>query len=95
MAELGDDATAWHDKVAQAVVDSGIEHVICVGGAHAQRMIRIIRDAGITAEAANPETSLAEQVNHILQAGDVVLVKGANALGLGAVVRQLAGMSTR
>ncbi|MGW7363406.1 UDP-N-acetylmuramoyl-tripeptide--D-alanyl-D-alanine ligase [Streptomyces sp. NPDC054841] len=89
MAELGDDALHWHDKVARKVIITGVHRTIGVGGRHAQHMITTIRNSGLDAVSADPGTGLAGHVNAQLQPGDVVLVKGANALGLEAVAHEL------
>ncbi|MFD7447167.1 UDP-N-acetylmuramoyl-tripeptide--D-alanyl-D-alanine ligase [Streptomyces sp. NPDC059909] len=92
MAELGDDALDWHDRVARKVIITGVHRTIGVGGYHAQHVITTIRNSGLEATNADPATGLAGHVNAQLQPGDVVLVKGANALGLEAVARELATM---
>ncbi len=92
MAELGDDALDWHDKIARKVVITGVHRTIGVGGQHAQYMITTIRNSGLDATNADPATGLAGHINAQLQPGDVVLVKGANALGLESVARELAAM---
>ncbi|MCP3822177.1 UDP-N-acetylmuramoyl-tripeptide--D-alanyl-D-alanine ligase [Streptomyces sp. A3M-1-3] len=93
MAELGDEALDWHDKVAHKVVVTGVHRTIGVGGHHAQHMINAIRSSGLDATSAALATGLAGHVNAQLQPGDVVLVKGANALGLESVARELAAMT--
>ncbi|NUK26012.1 UDP-N-acetylmuramoyl-tripeptide--D-alanyl-D-alanine ligase, partial [Streptomyces lunaelactis] len=94
MAELGDDAPAWHDKVADKVLAVGVDRLIGIGGAHTLRMIGTVREGSGHATEADSTVPLAQHVNTLLQPRDVVLVKGANALGLEATARELAGMST-
>lgn len=57
-----------------------------------ERMITTIRSAGLDATHAEMAVNLAEHVNAELQSGDVVLVKGANALGLEMTARELIDM---
>nr|WP_239069578.1 UDP-N-acetylmuramoyl-tripeptide--D-alanyl-D-alanine ligase [Streptomyces sp. SID13666] len=90
MAELGPDADTWHDTVARKVVATGVHHLITTGGPHAQDMTRTVLQAGLDARDADPHTPLTAQINAFLRPGDVVLIKGANALNLEAVARELA-----
>ncbi|WP_127353806.1 UDP-N-acetylmuramoyl-tripeptide--D-alanyl-D-alanine ligase [Actinacidiphila soli] len=94
MAELGDDAAAWHKRIADRIARSGIQHIVLVGGPQVEAMLDTIRASGVSAEMANPAVPLAEQVNKSLQPGDVVLIKGANALGLGMVADLLVRLTT-
>ncbi|MEU7280174.1 hypothetical protein AB0A69_15520 [Streptomyces sp. NPDC045431] len=92
MAELGGEAALWHDKVARAVISHRVHHTIGIGGPHTQQVIVTIRDSGLDATGVDPANDLAHQIDTHLQPGDVVLVKGANALGLETVARELAAM---
>ncbi|MFJ8646341.1 UDP-N-acetylmuramoyl-tripeptide--D-alanyl-D-alanine ligase [Streptomyces sp. NPDC093546] len=92
MAELGDEAALWHDKVARAVISHRVHHTIGIGGPHTQQLIITIRDSGLDATGVDPANDLARQIDTHLRPGDVVLVKGANALGLETVARELAAM---
>ncbi|WP_234333902.1 glutamate ligase domain-containing protein [Streptomyces lavendulae] len=94
MAELGDEAAAWHDRVAEQVIRLGPAKVIGIGSGHMDRMLTTITAAGLTAAKASEGVPLIEEITRVLKPGDVVLVKGANALGLEAVARELAGMPT-
>ncbi|MEV8413956.1 UDP-N-acetylmuramoyl-tripeptide--D-alanyl-D-alanine ligase [Streptomyces niveus] len=93
MAELGPDADQWHDTVAEKVIDTGVTHMIGIGGDHAQRMITNVRAGGVAATEADRALPLAPQINDLLKPGDVVLVKGANALGLDVMARELGAMT--
>ncbi|MCY0939665.1 glutamate ligase domain-containing protein, partial [Streptomyces sp. H34-S4] len=90
MAELGDAAEKWHEDVAQKVISLGADHVISVGGERAEQMVAVIAGAGLSATMAAAGMPLADQINSWLMPGDVVLVKGSNALGLEAVARDVA-----
>ncbi|MFF3460704.1 UDP-N-acetylmuramoyl-tripeptide--D-alanyl-D-alanine ligase [Streptomyces sp. NPDC002730] len=94
MAELGQDAEEWHDTVAKKVLDTGVHLMVGVGGPHAQSMITTIRDGGVHAAEADTALPLAQHINDQLQPCDVVLVKGANALGLETAARELAELRT-
>jgi UDP-N-acetylmuramoyl-tripeptide--D-alanyl-D-alanine ligase len=89
MAELGDEAAAWHDRVGQAAAKTGIAHLVLVGGEQAESLGTLARTVGIDVHKAPNGQPLAPFVNQLLEPHDVVLVKGANALGLEAVAREL------
>jgi UDP-N-acetylmuramoyl-tripeptide--D-alanyl-D-alanine ligase len=89
MAELGDEAAAWHDRVGQAAAKTGIAHLVLVGGDHAEALGTLARTVGIDVHRAPAGQPLAPFVRQLLEPGDVVLVKGANALGLEAIAREL------
>lgn len=93
MAELGDEAGAWHDKVAEHVVRLGPAEVIGIGRTHMDRMLTTMTAAGLTASKADQDVPLVDEIQRALQPGDVVLIKGANSLGLEAVARKLAALS--
>ncbi|NUK28038.1 hypothetical protein HRW08_36565, partial [Streptomyces lunaelactis] len=81
-------------KVADKVLAVGVDRLIGIGGAHTLRMIGTVREGSGHATEADSTIPLAQHVNTLLQPHDVVLVKGANALGLEATARELAGMCT-
>ncbi|MGW4505832.1 UDP-N-acetylmuramoyl-tripeptide--D-alanyl-D-alanine ligase [Streptomyces sp. NPDC004436] len=89
MAELGAEADAWHARVAEHVVQIRPDLVIGVGADHMSQMLATMEKAGLTTTKPSVDR-LAEEIGQVLMAGDVVLVKGANALGLEAVARTLA-----
>ncbi|MDJ0383160.1 UDP-N-acetylmuramoyl-tripeptide--D-alanyl-D-alanine ligase [Streptomyces sp. G-G2] len=96
MAELGDEAAAWHDQVAEHVVRLRPAEVLGIGSTHMERMLMVMTDAGLKASRSNvdPEVPLIEEIRRVLRPGDVVLIKGANSLGLEAVARELAAVPT-
>lgn len=92
MAELGAEAEAWHRRVAEKVVAANPAHVIALGDLHIHTVIDHIRLGGIDAAHIVADGSLTQDINAKLRQGDVVLVKGANVLGLEAAARDLAGL---
>ncbi|THA38134.1 UDP-N-acetylmuramoyl-tripeptide--D-alanyl-D-alanine ligase [Streptomyces sp. A1547] len=92
MAELGEEAEAWHDRVTEHVVQLRPDLVIGVGADHMDRMLASMAKAGLTTTKPAADQLTAE-ISRVLVAGDVVLVKGANALGLEAVARVLTSSS--
>ncbi|MGW2985284.1 UDP-N-acetylmuramoyl-tripeptide--D-alanyl-D-alanine ligase [Streptomyces goshikiensis] len=94
MAELGDEAEAWHARVAEQVVQVRPDVVIGIGAGHMNRMLATMEQAGLTTTKAEADV-LTEEISRVLVPGDVVLVKGANALGLEAVARVLSSSTAR
>ena len=89
MRELGEKSDAYHAELAGPVRDAGVDAVILVGEAmtplaealEGQLEIMHVPDA-----AAARDRLMAE-----LHAGDAVLIKGSNGVGLSALVAALAG----
>ena len=80
MAELGDEAPAYHREIGELVHRLGIEHVI------ARRRARARRTAATgSRRPPRPPTRL----RAALRPGDVVLVKGSRSVGLEAVAENL------
>ena len=83
MAELGTYAAEAHLEVARAVQEVGVDVLVSVGPQAQVYGGRCVTDA----------TSAIELLRDELQPGDVVLVKGARALGLERVAEALAGVT--
>ncbi|MEU6851373.1 UDP-N-acetylmuramoyl-tripeptide--D-alanyl-D-alanine ligase [Actinacidiphila alni] len=94
MAELGNTADHWHATVADKLAASRIQHAILVGGPLMTAVHDTVTAHGMTAQHTEPHPDLANQINQHLQPGDVVLIKGANILGLGATADQLRSATT-
>jgi UDP-N-acetylmuramoyl-tripeptide--D-alanyl-D-alanine ligase len=88
MAELGDEAAGWHDRVGQVVAKTGVAHVVLVGGEQADALGTLARTVGTDVHKAPTGQPLAPFVDALLEPHDVVRVKGASALGLEAVARE-------
>jgi UDP-N-acetylmuramoyl-tripeptide--D-alanyl-D-alanine ligase len=80
MRELGPDAPAFHEEIGKLIRELGVEHVIAVG--------ELARGYGGEWVATADEA--AARLRADLQPGDVVLVKGSLAVGLGVVAENLA-----
>jgi UDP-N-acetylmuramoyl-tripeptide--D-alanyl-D-alanine ligase len=91
MAELGENAAAYHDEIGRLVRDLGIDHVFAVGPMAKHYTTHV----NASAWSAKPDDrdSLVEQVRAELAPGDVVLVKGSRSVGLEFVAAALAGMT--
>jgi UDP-N-acetylmuramoyl-tripeptide--D-alanyl-D-alanine ligase len=91
MAELGDEATAAHDRIGRLAVRLGVTHLVTVG-----EDARAIHEAarlegmfgGEATYAASPEDAIAS-VRARMEPDAVVLVKASRAAGLERVARAL------
>lgn len=90
MAELGDASVEWHRRVADAAARAGLAHLLVVGSGEGAD---VLADAYTAATRTAPDRHTADTVSAAVRAvllpGDVLLVKGAHALGLDAVADQL------
>jgi len=89
MRELGDKSDDYHAALAGPVRDAGVQLVILVG-----EKIQPLADAleGQVEIVHVPDAAAArDRLMAILEAGDAVLIKGSNGVGLAAVVAALAG----
>ncbi|MEO5939227.1 MAG: UDP-N-acetylmuramoyl-tripeptide--D-alanyl-D-alanine ligase [Sphingomonas sp.] len=87
MRELGDKSDAYHAELAGPVRDAGVEAVILVGEAMAPLAAALegrLEIMHVPDAAAARDRLVAE-----LRAGDAVLIKGSNGVGLSAVVAAL------
>lgn len=88
MRELGGDTDRFHAALAEHLVDARVDFTILVG-----EEMKILAAAleGKADFAHGPDADWAlETLRKQLQAGDAVLVKGSNAVGLGKIVTALA-----
>lgn len=85
MRELGDKSADFHAGLADAVVEAGVTRVVLVGRAMAPLADALKRRIGVR------HLDNAGEVGDALDlaADDVLLVKGSNGVGLGAVVAAL------
>jgi UDP-N-acetylmuramoyl-tripeptide--D-alanyl-D-alanine ligase len=93
MKELGDFAAGFHAALAGPLADAGVDHVVLVG----PEMQALARELGKAvhhplgkpsgfAHCSNPGEAIAALEEFGLLAGDAVLVKGSNSVGLARVV---------
>ena len=87
MAELGEKSPAYHAELATPVRDARVEAILLVGEAMAPLAHALERDVEVVhvADAAIASARLGD----MLRAGDAVLVKGSNSVGLARVVAAL------
>ncbi len=97
MKELGDFAPAFHRQLAEPLIEAGVTHAILVG----DEMRALAEELGKLAAAAlgkpitfahcgTPAEAITALGQYGLAAGDAVLVKGSNSVGLGRVVTHFA-----
>lgn len=80
MRELGEFATVLHRESGRRAVAAGIDLLVAIGGAPAEALAEAAIDAGLDAAAVrhfSTSEEAAAAVASMLQAGDVVLVKGS------------------
>ena len=89
MAELGDDAISEHDNIGRLAVRLDVSRLIVIGTGRAMSAMHhgAVMEGSWGAEATmvdDADAALAV-LRSELRAGDVVLVKGSNSAGLGAL----------
>jgi UDP-N-acetylmuramoyl-tripeptide--D-alanyl-D-alanine ligase len=89
MRELGDKSDEYHAALAGPVRDAGVQLVILVG----EKMEPLAEALEGQVEIVHvPDAAAArDRLMATLEAGDAVLIKGSNGVGLAAVVAALAG----
>jgi UDP-N-acetylmuramoyl-tripeptide--D-alanyl-D-alanine ligase len=89
MRELGDKSDEYHAALAAPVRDAGVQLVILVG----EKMQPLAEALEGQVEIVHvPDAAAArDRLMATLEAGDAVLIKGSNGVGLAAVVAALAG----
>jgi UDP-N-acetylmuramoyl-tripeptide--D-alanyl-D-alanine ligase len=91
MAELGENAAAYHDEIGRLVRDLGIDHVFAIGPMAKHYTTHV--NASTWSAKLDDRESVLEQVREELAPGDVVLVKGSRSAGLEFVAAALAGVT--
>ena len=96
MKELGDFADAFHRQLADPIIEAGVVHAVLVGAEMAAladelgKLPAAMLGKGLTfAHCDNPAEAIELLGTYGLAAGDAVLVKGSNSVGLGKLVSQL------
>ena len=90
MLELGDHSTRLHEDSGVAAAAAGLEVLIAVGGAAAERMAEAARVAGVPAvvHAATSDEAIKVALQRV-RPGDLVLVKGSRGIRTDLVVDRL------
>ena len=96
MKELGDFSDGFHRQLREPLTEAGVVHAILVGPEMAPLAAELGKDRGDSlgkglsfAHCQRPDEALAALGEFGLRAGDAVLVKGSNSVGLGKLVARL------
>lgn len=93
MYELGPDELAQHAALAGPLEAAGFARVLTVG--ECMRALRGALPQAMRALQADTIDLIAESLHDEVQDGDVLLIKGSNATGLGRLATRLKGEGTR
>jgi len=88
MRELGDKSDAYHADLADPVRNAGVELVILVG--EAMKPLAEALEGQVEIVHVPDAAAARDRLTATLAAGDAVLIKGSNGVGLSAVVAALA-----
>ena len=97
MKELGDFAPSFHARLAEPLAAAKVDHAVLVG----DEMRALARDLGkgganalaggmSFAHCDGPAEAIAALEEYGIAAGDAILVKGSNSVGLGRLVTHFA-----
>jgi UDP-N-acetylmuramoyl-tripeptide--D-alanyl-D-alanine ligase len=90
MRELGADSARWHADLAGPLVEAGISAVVLSGAEMRHLASRLASDAPeVEVWTTQTADEAADVTNSLLLSGDVVLIKGSNASGMGKVAARL------
>jgi UDP-N-acetylmuramoyl-tripeptide--D-alanyl-D-alanine ligase len=89
MYELGPDELDQHAALAGPLVDAGFSRVLMIG--ECMRALRGALPQGLRAIQADTIDMIDGALEDEIQAGDVLLIKGSNATGLGRLAKRLKG----
>lgn len=92
MLELGERAEALHRACGAAAVEAGFTRIVTIGGAPAAALAAGALTAGLPSSAVTTWGTSAEAepaVSALVQAGDLVLVKGSRGVGTDRIVDRL------
>ena len=95
MLELGDASLPLHRDCGRAAARAGLGALVTVGGDAARALGAAAIEAGMPASAvthAPTSDEAAGQVDHVIRAGDLVLVKGSRGIRTDVVVDRIVAM---
>lgn len=87
MLEIGTTSDAQHANLLQPLLDAGVSHLVLAGDRMSS--LREASQGKIQTEWAKTAEPLFSVVKEMLQDGDILLVKGSNASGMGKLVESL------
>jgi len=88
MLELGEKSQAMHESLAPDILHNGIDVVFTVGEM-SKHLLRKLPDAK-KGESFSTSSEAMNALERFLKAGDVILIKASNGIGLGKLVEELA-----
>lgn len=88
MRELGAESDAMHAGLAPHIVDAGVEYALLVGSGM-EPLAKALEGKAEFDHVPDAAAAL-ESVKRLVRAGDAVLIKGSNSIGLSRVVSALA-----
>jgi UDP-N-acetylmuramoyl-tripeptide--D-alanyl-D-alanine ligase len=89
MRELGEHSDALHAGLAPAVLEAGVDRVILIGDEMRPLAEQLVGKVGVDVVGAVDEAAAALQ--SMLRAGDAILVKASNSVGLSKLVDRVTG----
>jgi UDP-N-acetylmuramoyl-tripeptide--D-alanyl-D-alanine ligase len=89
MRELGQDSDALHIGLAPDIIAAGVDFVLLVGSG-IEPLAKSLEGDVETVHVATAAAAL-DVLQKIIVPGDVILIKGSNAIGLGSIVGTLTG----
>ncbi len=89
MRELGATASAQHAALAPAIVAARVDHLVLVGEEMAP--LAEVLGGAVAVERVADADEAAERLSRLVRAGDAVLVKASNSIGLARLVEAMAG----
>jgi UDP-N-acetylmuramoyl-tripeptide--D-alanyl-D-alanine ligase len=92
MLELGDAAPALHELCGQAAAEAGVSELIVVGGEAADRLAAGAERGGLARAAIHrfaDSASAAAPAAHLVNAGDVMLVKGSRGVRMDVIADRI------
>jgi UDP-N-acetylmuramoyl-tripeptide--D-alanyl-D-alanine ligase len=90
MAELGDEAPAWHSAAGREAAELGVDLVVAVGPL-ARHLHAAAASAGARSVHLGDREAAIRELPALIEPGDVVLVKASRAAGLERLAAALAG----
>ena len=91
MRELGSESDALHAGLAEAVVEANVDYALFVGSG-IEPLVKALEGKLDFAHWASADAAQ-RSLQKIIAPGDVILIKGSNAIGLGQIVTALTGSS--
>lgn len=87
MRELGDESPRFHAELAAPLLEAGVSIAILVGPAMVALASRL--EGRVEVRHVADASAARESLEAVIAPGDAILIKGSNAIGLGAVVEAL------